>query len=162
MLLGQAIGVAATGHFGWRGAVVGGLFTGFGLGFIVLLNDWGDRDIDALKRKLLPNAGSPKTIPDGILAAPRVLFAGLACGGVALATALAGGPWLGRPWLGMMGVGAMLLFVAYTLPPIRMNYRGGGELLEMLGVGVVLPWINAYTQSSVLVPGGVWVLAGFA
>lgn len=162
MLLGQAIGVSASGRFAWPGCIVGALFTGFGLGFIVLLNDWGDRGIDALKRKLLPDAGSPKTIPDGILSARQVLTAGLALGALALATAILGGALLDRPSLGAMGAGAMLLFVAYTLPPVRLNYRGGGELLEMLGVGGVLPWINAYAQSGLLVPAGVRLLPGFA
>lgn len=162
MLLGQAIGFAAGERFAWSGALFGGLFTGFGLGFIVLLNDWGDREIDALKRRLLPEAGSPKTIPDGILTAGQVLGAGLTTGVVALATAFVGADLLDRPWLGAMGVGAMLVFVAYTLPPVRLNYRGGGELLEMLGVGAVLPWINAYAQSGVLVPEGVRWLPGFA
>jgi 1,4-dihydroxy-2-naphthoate octaprenyltransferase/chlorophyll synthase len=33
------------------------------------------------------------------------------------------------------------------LPPLRLNYRGGGELLEALGVGVLLPVINAHAQN---------------
>jgi 1,4-dihydroxy-2-naphthoate octaprenyltransferase/chlorophyll synthase len=55
-----------------------------------------------------------------------------------------------------------VIFVAYTLPPVRMNYRGGGELLEMLGVGAALPLYNAYLQGGAIVPS-VWLwLAGFS
>jgi 1,4-dihydroxy-2-naphthoate octaprenyltransferase len=56
----------------------------------------------------------------------------------------------------------MLVFVAYTLPPVRLNYRGGGELLEMLGVGVALPLYNVYLQAGAIAPE-VWPwLAGFS
>ncbi|MGB5696604.1 MAG: UbiA family prenyltransferase, partial [Polyangiales bacterium] len=50
----------------------------------------------------------------------------------------------------------------YTLPPVRLNYRGGGELLEMLGVGVALPVYNAYLQAGAIF-ARVWPwIAGFA
>jgi 1,4-dihydroxy-2-naphthoate octaprenyltransferase len=162
MLLGQCLGVAARGAFDPRALLVGGVFTLFGLAFIVLLNDWGDRRVDALKRRLFPEGCSPKTIPDGILPAPRVLAAGLAAGAVAMTAAWGGAAWLGVPWLGAMGVVDMLLFLSYTLPPLRLNYRGGGELLEMIGVGVALPWFNAYAQSGQLWLNELWVLPGFA
>ena len=44
----------------------------------------------------------------------------------------------------------MFVFVAYTLPPLRLNYRGGGELLEMLGVGLALPLYNVYLQAGAM------------
>jgi len=56
----------------------------------------------------------------------------------------------------------MLIFVAYTLPPVRLNYRGGGELLETLGVGIALPLYNAYLQAGdIPTRSGFWI-AGFA
>ena len=54
----------------------------------------------------------------------------------------------------------MGLFVAYSLPPFELNYRGGGELLEMLGVGIALPLFNAYLQSGSV--SGWPVLLGFS
>jgi 1,4-dihydroxy-2-naphthoate octaprenyltransferase/chlorophyll synthase len=161
MVLGQTIGVAEACAFSWRAAAFGAVFTLFGLGFIVLMNDWGDARVDALKRRLFPET-SPKTIPDSVLSAHRVLGAGLACGAVALCAAFLAEPWLRRPWLGAIGLGAMGVFIAYTLPPLKLNYRGGGELCETFGVGALLPWINAYAQSGTLLPAGAWALAGFA
>lgn len=161
-LLGQSLGVAAAGAFDWRGLLVGFSFTVLGLLFIVLLNDWGDREVDAIKRRMFPDGCSPKTIPDGILSARQLLWAGLLTGALAAAAAWLGGKWLAIEWLGWMGLADMTLFVAYTLPPARLNYRGGGELLEMLGVGVALPWFNAYAQGGVLIHGALWILPGFA
>jgi 1,4-dihydroxy-2-naphthoate octaprenyltransferase/chlorophyll synthase len=38
-----------------------------------------------------------------------------------------------------LSAAAVACFAAYSLPPVRLNSRGGGELLEALGVGVLLP-----------------------
>ncbi len=161
-LLGQAIGVAAAGGFDARALLVGAAFTLAGLCFIVLLNDWGDREVDRLKRAMFPDGCSPKTIADGILPSAALLRAGLACGAAALLAAWLGAKWLQRPLLGWAGLGGMLVFCAYTLPPLQLNYRGGGELLEMLGVGFVLPWFNAYAQAGAPWLCELWVLPGFA
>jgi 1,4-dihydroxy-2-naphthoate octaprenyltransferase/chlorophyll synthase len=165
-VLGQAIGLGPALEAG-RGfsiaACASGLaFTVLDLLFIVFLNDWGDREVDAIKRRMFPEGCSPKTIPDGILPASSLLLAGLASGALALAVAGVAELWLDRPGLTVASALALGIFVAYTLPPLRLNYRGGGELLEMLGVGVVLPWLNAYHQGGAARAEGLWLLPGFA
>ena len=62
--------------------------------------------------------------------------------------------------LGWWSLAAATVFVAYSLPPLRLNYRGGGELLEALGVGVVMPvfcaqWAGLQPVAYALEPG-VW------
>lgn len=164
--LGQALGLGPALDAG-RGFSVAGLcsglaFTVLDLLFIVFLNDWGDREVDAIKRRMFPDGCSPKTIPDGILPASHLLLAGLAAGALALVVAALTEALLDRPGLTVASALALGLFVAYTLPPLRLNYRGGGELLEMLGVGVALPWLNAYHQGGAPVAEGLWLLPGFA
>lgn len=161
-LLGQLLAASAIGRlnlaaFGW------GLgFTVFGLAFIVLLNDWADREVDAMKREMFPDGCSPKTIPDGILASRAVGATGLLCGLLAALVSLGAELALGRSHAFVAGIACICLFVAYTLPPIQLNYRGGGELLEMLGVGLALPLYNAYLQAGAIAPR-VWPwLAGFS
>lgn len=161
-VLGQGLGVAATGRLSWPALLVGGVFTLCDLLYIVLLNDWGDREVDVLKRRLFPNGCSPKTIPDGILPASQILIVGMLAGMLALLVALLGGWWLPRPWLGMMGAACLVLYHVYTFAPCQLNYRGGGELLEMVGVGVMLPWFNAYGQNGVLMHEVLWIIPGFA
>lgn len=160
-LLGQALGARAAGGVDWRPAVLGLGLTLALLVYIVLLNDWGDRRVDAVKRRMFPDGCSPKTIPDGILPARALLVAGLVAGGLALALALLGQLWLGRPQLAPAAAGALLVFFAYTFPPLKLNYRGGGELLEALGVGALLPWLQAHLQSGVTTHPGLALLAGF-
>jgi 1,4-dihydroxy-2-naphthoate octaprenyltransferase/chlorophyll synthase len=160
--LGQGIGVAATGELSWVALWVGLAFTVFDLLFVVFLNDVGDAKVDRIKREMFPDGCSPKTIPDGILGARALATAGLAAGAVAVAIAWAAELGLGRPGLGFGGLACLLLFVAYTFPPLRLNYRGGGELFEMIGVGLVLPWFHAYLQSGDPLPPGLAVLPGFS
>ena len=138
-LFGQLLGARAGERLDLAALGWGFGFTAFGLVFIVLLNDWGDREVDALKREMFPDGCSPKTIPDGILRSRAVGVAGLACGVVAASFAAGAEVSLGRDLAFEAGVVCMLVFVAYTLPPVRLNYRGGGEFLEMVGVGVALP-----------------------
>ena len=143
--LGQAIGLDATGHFSWVGFLLALAFTAADAVFVVMLNDFGDREVDAIKRRMFPQT-SKKTIVDGVLPALTLLIAGGLAGLAALGVG-AVAFFADRPLAPIAILFALAIFVAYTLPPIRLNYRGGGELLEMLGVGIVLPWISAYLQS---------------
>jgi 1,4-dihydroxy-2-naphthoate octaprenyltransferase len=161
MLLGQAIGVAALGRVDGRALLLGLAFTICDLLFVVFINDWGDRRVDRIKRQMFPES-SAKTIPDGVLTAPTMLVGGVVAGIAALIVALVAGAGLGRPHLALAAAGLLALLVAYTLPPIRLNYRGGGELLEALGVGVALPWFHVYLYSGVCWTSGLWLLPGFA
>lgn len=155
--LGQALGVAHRGGVDLMGIVVGMGLTALMLAFIVLLNDWGDREVDAIKRRMFPQGCSPKTIPDGILPAPSLLAVGLGAGVLASALAFASEEWLARPLLGEATLVCLGLFVAYTLPPLRLNYRGGGELLEAIGCGFALPWLNAYVQAGLGAASLTWM-----
>lgn len=146
-LLGQGLGATAVGAIFWTGLLIGLGFTLGLLGFIVLLNDWADQEVDRLKREMFPEGCSPKTIPDNILSANYLLLAAMGSGALALGFASLGDFLRGLPYLVPFGLLCLLIFVAYSLPPLRLNYRGGGEFLEMFGVGLALPLFNLYIQS---------------
>ncbi|MCY1020452.1 prenyltransferase [Pyxidicoccus sp. MSG2] len=156
-LFGQAVGAAHAGRLSVGALAFGVLWMVADVAFIVLLNDWGDRAVDALKRRMFPKAGSPKTIPDGILPAGALLAMGLGAGTVALLMAMVAGAALERPLLAPLAALALFVFIAYSLPPLRLNYRGGGEVLEMVGVGGVLPALHAYAQCGQWAP--TWLVA---
>lgn len=162
MFLGQTLGICVSGGFSPTALLLGAIFTIADGIYIVLLNDWGDRDVDRIKRELFPDGCSPKTIPDGILPERVILTAGLLAGSIALGAALIAQATLGLS-LAIGGAAACLLtFAAYTFPPLRLNYRGGGELLEAIGVGLLLPWFNAYLQSGQTWAPEYTLFAGFA
>lgn len=160
-LLGQSIGVAGRGSVDLAAAVVGFAFTVALLLFIVFFNDYFDREVDTIKREMFPTRSSPKTIPDGILPASALRNAGVLAGALALGLAWVAATSLGRNGATWFGAGCLGLFLAYSAPPLRLNYRGGGEWLEMLGVGLALPLFQAFLQAGE-VPSFAWgVLPGF-
>jgi 1,4-dihydroxy-2-naphthoate octaprenyltransferase/chlorophyll synthase len=161
MLLGQALGIVAAGQISFSALLFGLAFTILDGLYIVLLNDWGDREVDRLKRRMFPEGCSPKTIPDGILPARHLLVAGSLAGVGAIGVSVIAAVVLGRPGLGFAAIACLGIFAGYTLPPIQLNYRGGGEVLEALGVGIALPWVNAYLQSGVAMSLDYFFLAGF-
>lgn len=160
-LLGQALAVAATASVDLVALLLGGAFL-LALGvFIVLLNDWGDQQVDRLKRRMFPDDCSPKTIPDAILPAGHLFRVGVLAGLVALALAVVASALVQMPGLSWLGLGCLALFMAYTLPPLRINYRGGGEVLEAVGVGLALPWWQYALQSGQWLGTELIWLAGF-
>jgi 1,4-dihydroxy-2-naphthoate octaprenyltransferase/chlorophyll synthase len=162
MLLGQALGVAAAGRLDLLAFALGLGFTVCELLFVVFLNDWSDRRVDRIKRQMFPDDCSPKTIPDELLSAGAVLGAGLVAGLAALALAFYAQLALDRDALGWAGLGLLSLFLAYSYPPLRLNYRGGGEWLEGFGVGIALPWFQLFLQADQCWVRELWLLPGFA
>lgn len=147
LLLGQALAFACTGQFSLeRMAWIHG-FGALAHLFIVFANDFADREGDAHNRTFNQFSGGSRVIPEGklsptlIAGAALVALAGLlALGVAALLQGL--GPWL---LVGTAATAALLW--AYSYPPLRYAYRGGGEVLQGLGVGVVLPLLAFATQT---------------
>ena len=161
-LLGQALGVAHQGTLNVVALAIGlGLCVGL-TASIVLLNDWADQRVDAIKRTMFPDGCSPKTIVDGVLSARAVLNGGLLSVALTFGLAALGQQWLPRPLLLTAVFGCAFVFVAYSLPPLSLNYRGGGELLEMIGVGAALPLLQMYVQGGEVTASAFVVVAGYS
>ncbi|MEM7609494.1 MAG: prenyltransferase [Myxococcota bacterium] len=153
---GHALGAAHRGFLDLEAVALGAAWTFLLLVAIVTLNDVADRDVDALKRRIYPNA-SKKTIPDRVLPAHHLLFAGLGAMVLLFGYGFFLQDWSQRPAFGLITLAAFSIFGAYSLPPVRLNYRGGGELLEMVGVGIALPWLHAYLQGGLGAPSAAWI-----
>ena len=111
---------------------------------IVLLNDYADREADAAHQQRFPELIDPRVLVEGLLAPGQVLGAGL----LAALGALAAGAALVVLYerffaLYLVGIGLVFLW-AYSFAPLRINYRGGGEILETIGVGALLPVTGYY------------------
>lgn len=149
-LLGQSFGVFESNRFHFPTFGLGFLFTLSLVSFIVLLNDYADIQVDTIKRKLFPNGCSPKTIPDNILPKNAVLIVGIIFGFFTLIFGITLEIFLEKPFIIYVTILCILVFVMYSLPPIQLNYRGGGEFLEMMGVGAVLPLFHYYLHKGFL------------
>jgi len=149
LLLGQALWYSQSGTFSLS---LAGLTWLFGLMiqlYIVYANDLADLAIDRLNATFTPFSGGSRVLVEGklsvrdlkIAVAVTVLFNGL----IAFYLLV-----LGRPLApGLILISLMLLWL-YSFPPVRLSYRGGGEFLQMAGVGLILPIFGYYVQAGSL------------
>lgn len=166
ILFGQALAVAATGSFSWRGLVIAHAFGLVDHLFIVLANDFADRHDDARNRTFNAFSGGSRVLPEGALAPSWVLALAVGSALALLAGSIAIAPE--RPLFPWLAAIAIALVLAYSYPPLRLSYRGGGEWVQAIGVGVVLPITGFYAQHAdlgalrwtALVPTFVLGLAG--
>jgi 1,4-dihydroxy-2-naphthoate octaprenyltransferase len=154
LLLGQAMAFAMLGRFSPWLMYCTGLFGTLAQMVIVFANDFADRETDTQNTTFSRFSGGSRVLPEGRIAPTTLRRATLVaiallllfCGGLALT---------GRPWMPMFALATVLLVWAYNHPPLRLAYRGHGELLQGLGIGVVLPLAGYYLQAGTLV-GFVW------
>jgi 1,4-dihydroxy-2-naphthoate octaprenyltransferase len=154
LLLGHAAAwhVAERIHWGWFvAAIAWGIFDHL---FVIFANDFADRDADSGDRTWL--SGGSGVIPEGKLTPREVERAAQASAFLLLSYSCVLAIF-GRAWTPLYALAALLLMWLYSFRPVRASYRGGGELLQGLGVGVGLPSLAYYLQTkSILAPG--WVI----
>lgn len=154
LLLGQAMAFAALGRFSPGLMYCAGVFGTLAQLVIVFVNDFVDRETDAHNTTFSRFSGGSRVLPEGRIAPTSLRLAalvvlgllGLFCGVLAVT---------GRPWAPMFALVTALLVWAYNHPPLRLAYRGHGELLQGVGIGVVLPLAGYYLQAGTLA-GFVW------
>ena len=147
LAFGQALAYATHGHFH---TLLGIILALYGLAmqlFIVFLNDWADRQVDALNETPTLFSGGSRVLVEQRIEPGALMRAGLIAGGAVLALGLLLAAAYARPLAPVLFIGGLLLLWSYSLPPLRLNYRGGGELLQALGVGWVLPVAGFYIQA---------------
>ncbi|MDJ0765963.1 MAG: prenyltransferase [Myxococcota bacterium] len=160
LLMGQGLAVAAGQALDWFifGLVqCSGLFLQL---YIVYANDYADAETDRLNQTYTVFSGGSRVLVDGDLGRASLGRAAIAMALLALGCG-AGVFGLAGRWLPLVGIAVGLgLLWMYSYPPIKLSYRGGGELLQMIGVGLILPLIGYFAQGGLLqtLPW-CWVLA---
>lgn len=159
LLLGQSLATAQGMSLSWSALLA---CQGYGLAmqlFIVFANDVADKETDALNRTATPFSGGSRVLVNGVLTPEELGRAALACAMVCLLLGLVlrvlSGTWT-PSLLILTGLG---LLWAYSFRPLRLSYRGGGEILQMFGVGTILPLIGYSAQSGGLT-GMDWTMLG--
>ncbi len=154
LVLGQVAAWHVTGLFSWSwcaAALLWGLLDHL---FVVFSNDFADSEADSGRRTLL--SGGSGVIPEGKLTRLQVARAAQVAAIVLLLYSCAL-VLVGRNWTPFYGLAALLLMWLYSFAPARLSYRGGGEFLQGVGVGIGLPSLGYYLQAEgVLAPG--WVI----
>jgi len=147
LLLGQALLVREGGTLSWATFALVHLFGLFDQLYIVYANDVADRHSDPLNTTATIFSGGSRVLVEGQLQSEQLVQAAGVMAALCLVTgaALWGffGRWLCLPLSGL----ALVLLWLYSFGPVRLSYRGGGELLQMVGVGGVLPLFGYHAQA---------------
>jgi len=114
-----------------------------------LFNDIADTDsgVDAIDPVAHGFFGGSKVIQAGLLGRSDVLRAARLAGGVSLTAALALSLVKGSPLPVVAASAALGLALAYSLPPLRLSYRGWGEAAVGLLFGPVTVLAGHYARS---------------
>lgn len=137
--------------------VLAHLFGVFDQLFIVYANDLADEEGDRLNTHPTPFSGGSRVLPEGKLGRRALGRAAIAMAMAMLGVCVAAAVWLHRPGAPIAwGLSVMLLW-AYSYPPLRLSYRGYGEIAQGFGVGVLLPLFGFYLQCGDL-RGFPWLL----
>ncbi|MCB9591290.1 MAG: prenyltransferase [Sandaracinaceae bacterium] len=147
ILLGQAFGFASTGTFD---PILASVAFGFGVLdhlTIVFANDYADRESDALADERTIFSGGSRVIPDGLIEPRHLKLAAIGAAATLVIGSAVAGFLLGRDLLPAFAAAALALLYAYSYEPFRLSYRGYGEIVQGLGVGLVLPLLGWYAQT---------------
>jgi 1,4-dihydroxy-2-naphthoate polyprenyltransferase len=147
LLLGQAMAFQQGVSVDWGILLVCHIYGLASQLFIVFTNDIADVETDRENTTYTIFSGGSRVLVRDLLSKKHLAIAAMVC---ALLCLLAGlvlkvlsASWMPL-FLILTGLG---LLWAYSFPPFRLSYRGGGEFLQMLGVGLVLPLIGYTAQS---------------
>ena len=154
LVLGQVTAWHVAGRFSWAWLGIAAIWGVLDHLFIIFSNDFADHEADSGKRTVL--SGGSGVIPEGKLTALQVERAAQAAAMMLLLYSCALF-FFGRPLTPYYALAALLLMWLYSFPPVRLSYRGGGEVLQGIGVGIGLPSIGYYFQAEgVFAPS--WVI----
>lgn len=161
--LGGAVAYFNIGSFDWRMfwlTLLGAILAHAGTN---VANDYSDHVTrnDEANKLFSPFNGGSRMIQAGLMSPAKVfilsliLFAGAVYTGLYLNTQLHGAPFELSPllWLGVAGVA---LGIFYSGGPLRLSYRGFGDLCVMLGFGPVMALGAHYVQTQALTPTTDW------
>lgn len=150
LLLGQGIAYFFHGSFNWTLFFLIQLFGIFNQFYIVYANDYADYEIDKLNDTYNIFSGGSRVLVEGELSRGELkigiqlmIFLNFLVGTIISIA-------FNRLYINLIIIVALMLLWAYSYSPIKLSYRGGGELLQGIGVGLILPFFAYYAQSGEL------------
>ena len=146
LLLGQAVAYYQTGSLSVPILLITHLFGLFIQLFIIYANDYADIETDKDNSTYTVFTGGSRVLVEGAISKRSM--------GKAIVLMVALNISLGliltlvfHRTLSLVFIGVALgLLWAYSYRPIILSYRGGGELLQLIGVGILLPLFSFYLQ----------------
>jgi 1,4-dihydroxy-2-naphthoate octaprenyltransferase len=167
VLVGTAWGYAVAGQFDALAAILGLLATALVHGASNVINDVGDEENGGDRAnfdRIYPYTGGSRFIQNRIMTASEMSRWGIALIAVASAIGLVLA-YLKGPLVIAFGVAGISLAVLYSLPAVRLQARGVGELCIAIAFGLLPVCGAAWLQSGIVdagsvlvaIPAGLWV-----
>lgn len=139
LFLGHALYYKINDQINWLLVSCFALFGIFLQLYIVFGNDVADFETDKLNKTSTIFSGGSRVLVEQSLTLAQLKFAHLLMTGLSLAMGFILGLWLHSWAIFLLCIFALLLLWMYSHPPIKLSYRGGGEFLQAIGLGIVLP-----------------------
>jgi 1,4-dihydroxy-2-naphthoate octaprenyltransferase len=166
LLLGNIIAWYEFGHFSWPRLILS-LLIGFLIHLVTaFVNDVADIQTDEVNVSRTPFSGGSGVVVEGQLSRSDLITG---AGWAIVLTVVLTGVMI----FGLHVHWGILLFVIwgivsateYSLPPVKLSYRGGGEFLVLVTYSIALAWAGYYSQAGPAYSPLVWALSipvGFA
>lgn len=133
-------GVAITGHFLTNVEIVLLLLLSFLFSLtIVFLNDAADVKADKNNNNYTMYSGGSRVIQEGKISQESLSKAGYSVAVLLVIVGVVLSIVTKNTFLFLYPIVSIVLLFSYSYPPVKLNYRGGGELLQGIGCGIVLP-----------------------
>jgi 1,4-dihydroxy-2-naphthoate octaprenyltransferase len=126
------------------------LIQGFGIAnqlYIVFANDYADQEADKLNKTFTIFSGGSRVLVENKIKPSSLRNASFLMATLCILLSTASAVYTANWFLILLGMIALLLLQMYSYPPLQLSYRGGGEFLQMLGVGLILPLFGYLGQS---------------
>lgn len=115
--------------------------------YIIFGNDYADKESDKLNKTYTMFSGGSRVIIDGKIPDLHIKYACIFFAIFMIFISLFLSFHLRQPFIFILSISSILLLYFYSYPPIKLSYRGGGEILQMIGVGLVLPLFGYLVQA---------------
>lgn len=147
VLFGQAWFVYQRNELNWPIFFIMALFCLFDQLFIVYANDYADYETDCKNTTFNIFSGGSRVLADKDLIPEQLkkssFLTAILCLACGVILTIIYSRFMAIPLV----VIALCLLWMYSYKPFQLSYRGGGEFLQMAGVGVILPLFGYYAQS---------------
>lgn len=157
LLFGQALAYSWTGQFRWDIFLMVQIWGICDQLYIVYANDWADRETDTYNQTVTLFSGGSRVLVEGLLSPGQIGRAAVVMAALAMVLSVVLSLIIKSGFIVFLSAFAVSLLWAYSFSPFKLSYRGGGELLQMLGMAVVLPLFGWYAQAGTLAGFPFWI-----
>ena len=115
--------------------------------FIVFANDYADYQTDCLNKTWTMFSGGSRVLPDKLIEKNQMKKAFLFMAFLTAILSLYLAFHIKRKEIFFLGISGLFLLWLYSFKPLQLSYKGGGELLQAVGLAWILPFFGLMVQN---------------